>query len=126
MLNFRIVTMKRLLLMFIMSVFAICSYAGTKNYSGDNVIVHFHGNYFEIIDNKKNVCIVVKIEEEKKSTGEIVYNIFCENKYTKGIAKYALTRTIKTLVSSVATPVVGGVAGVIASDVYDDVCEYYK
>ena len=65
-------------------------------------------------------------QEEKKSTGEIVYNIFCENKYTKGIAKYALTRTIKTLVSSVATPVVGGVAGVIASDVYDDVCEYYK
>ncbi|MBQ2980269.1 MAG: hypothetical protein IJE18_09205 [Bacteroidaceae bacterium] len=96
-----------------------------KSFLSGKVVVTNGGKYYEIVDNEKNVCIYIEIEEEKTSNGTF-YNLMCENKTTKGIAKFALRGAIGTVVASTtASPTIAGLASEIAGSIYEEVCDYY-
>lgn len=76
-----------------------------------------------------NVCIIVTIDRTKNSLGEWVYEFASGNKKTKNLTKLALKSAITLGISSVASPAgaaaISAVATSVASDIYDDVCNYY-
>lgn len=85
-----------------------------------------YGNVTVIEDDINQRTIQLKVEKEKKTTGQFVYKVMCGNKYTKTVAKTALSMTIKAAVSSTGIGAFGANAvASIASTVYDDVCNYY-
>ncbi|MDE5560820.1 MAG: hypothetical protein K2J00_03295 [Bacteroidaceae bacterium] len=106
----------------------------------DGVYLVSYGNTFVIEDDnsqqsKTLVNLSVKRHEDK--SGRIVYDILCGNKYTKDIAKTYLKLTLSSVITSAAAAIggaggaaVGGVistyATSIASNIYDDVCNYYQ
>lgn len=106
----------------------------------DGVYLVSYGNTFVIEDDnsqqsKPLVNLSVKRHEDK--SGRPIYDILCGNKYTKDIAKTSLKLTLSSVITSAATTI-GGVGGAavggiistyatsIASNIYDDVCNYYK
>lgn len=122
--------MKKVFLLLCMVFITVSSnYASTysscdkRTYDNGRVIVTSSGSYFEIVDNNKNVCIYIKIEEERKSDGRVLYNLMCENKVTKGLTKFALRGAILAIIPEKVT---ASVVGEIASGIYEEVCEYYK
>lgn len=104
--------------------------AATKKYNNGEVTAHLSGNRAEIVDNVKNVCIVVKVSRQKSSAGEWLYEFACNNKTTKRLTLLALHEAIKVGVSTVASPLgaaaISGVATIVADDIYDSICEYYR
>lgn len=94
-----------------------------------------YGNTAVVEDdvNQKTWQLSVKAEEKKDSqghpTGELIYELACGNKYTKGLTKMALSTAITTSLTAVAGPygtVTAQVANMVANTFYEDVCEYYK
>lgn len=85
-----------------------------------------YGNVTVIEDDINQRTIQLKVEKEKKTTGQIVYKVMCGNKYTKTVIKKGLSMAIKAAVTSTGVGAFGtGVVNAIASKVYDDVCDYY-
>ena len=85
-----------------------------------------YGNVTVIEDDVNQRTIQLIVEKEKKSTGQIVYRVMCGNKYTKVVAKTALSMTIKAAVSSTGIGAFGANAvASIASTAYDDACNYF-
>ena len=122
--------MKKLVLLFLMMLgFVTATFAETKQYKQGEVIAYLSGNRAEIVDNNNNVCIIVTIDKSKNSLGEWVYEFACNNKTTKNLTKLALKSAITVGISSVASPAgaaaISAVATTVASDIYDDVCNYY-
>lgn len=122
--------MKKLILLFVMVLgIVVTSFAETKQYKHGEVTAYLSGNRAEIVDNNNNVCIIVTIDRTKNSLGEWVYEFACGNKKTKNLTKLALKSAITFGISSVASPAgaaaISAVATSVASDIYDDVCNYY-
>lgn len=123
--------MKRLLLFFIMMLGIVSTAsAETKQYKNGEVTAYLSGNRAEIVDNNKNVCIIVSVSRSKNAVGEWVYEFACNNKKTKNLTKLGLKAAITAGISSVASPAgavaISAVATSIAGDVYDDVCNYFS
>ena len=111
------------------------SFAQNRTKIIDGVYLVRYGNVAVVEDdiNQKTWRLSVNAEEKKDSqgrpTGELIYELACGNKYTKGLTKFALSGAITTSLTAVAGPygtVTAQVANMIASTFYDDVCEYYK
>lgn len=120
--------MKRLLMLLVVAlVFGLTSFAKQKQYKHGEITAHLSGNRVEIVDNVKNVCIVVEVNRSKNSVGDYVYEVLCNNKKTKNLTKTALKSAISSLIATQA-PYASGIipyANSIASDLYDDVCNYF-
>ncbi|MBQ8939120.1 MAG: hypothetical protein IJ047_02725 [Paludibacteraceae bacterium] len=111
---------------------------------GDGLTLVTYGNTAVIEDDNTQQSISLSIERREDSNGRPVYDLFCGNKYTKGIMKTSLQVAISSIITSAAASVgaSGGPAGAaagasigatiskyannIASNIYDDVCDYYK
>ena len=76
----------------------------------DGVYLVRYGNTAVVEDdiNQKTWNLSVEAEEKKDSqghpTGELIYNLACGNKYTKGLTKMALSGAISVSLSAVAGP----------------------
>lgn len=111
-------------------LFTISNSASAQNRVkiSDGVYLISYGNTF-VIENdnlQRSEPIQVRVEKTNDSNGYTTYDLFCGNKYTKGIAKTALSGAIATTLSS--TGVASWVAPFaisIANNIYDDVCNYY-
>lgn len=85
-----------------------------------------YGNTAVIEDDINQMTWNLSVTREQKSTGEWIYYVTCGNKYTKNVAKYGLSAAITGAVAATGVGAFGaGVAGVIASTFYEDVCEYF-
>lgn len=93
----------------------------------DDVYLVRYGNVTVIEDNKNQKTWSITIEREKKDIGEWVYYVACENKYTKAVAKTALSSAIAAAVSSTGIGAFGtSVAVSVSNVIYDDVCDYFN
>ena len=119
--------MKRLLLVLCgLLFFAGVSEAQERMQIARGLYIVRYGNITVIEDDVNQRTIRLKVEEEKKSTGQIVYRVMCGNKYTKVVAKTALSMTIKAAVSSTGVGAFGASAvAAIASTAYDDACNHF-
>lgn len=123
--------MKKLLL-FVLLIFSTSILFANNANDGkkkfDNVVVTSHGNYYEIVDNEKNVCTYIRIEQDSNG----LYNLMCENKLTKRLTKKALKAAIHTALVSLIPNTYGlsalfiEVAPDIADYLYDEACEYFE
>lgn len=124
-------------LLFILAVFGFSktSYAQTRTKIVDGVYLVRYGNTAVVEDdiNQRTWNLSVQATEKKdsqgRSTGEIIYDLACGNKYTKNLTKWTLQTAIATSITAVAGPysvAVAGAATTIAGTFYEDVCEYYK
>ena len=111
------------------------SFAQKRTKIVDGVYLVRYGNTAVVEDdiNQKTWQLSVKAEEKKDSqgnpTGELIYELACGNKYTKGLTKMALSSAITVSLTAVAGPygtVTAQVANMVANIYYEDVCEYYK
>lgn len=103
-----------------------------------------YGNTYTIEDDKTQQCITLSVERRKDNYGRPIYDIFCGNKYTKGLIKTTLqsgiTRAFTSAGAAIGASVSGGAATVtgasigaflsryandLASLIYDDICDYY-
>lgn len=111
--------------------------AQKKTKISDGVYLVNYANTWTIEDENTQQCISLSIDKREDRSGRPIYDIFCGNKYTKGVAKTALQRGITSALSA-AGAALGGPGGAalgetisrfvnsIASNIYDDVCNYYK
>jgi hypothetical protein len=121
----------------LLSVFSDAAFAQTRTKIADGLILIRNGDEFGIEDNinQKTWWITISRQKQKVESstqnssgtaGEWVYYVACGNKYSKNVLKYGLSATIS---GAVAYTGVGafysGVAGVLASTIYDDVCRYF-
>ena len=124
--------MKRLIsILFVLSAvfcFSVNASAHQKQYGNGQVTANYSGNKVEIVDNVKNVCIVVTVEKKKNNYGEIVYDVVCgPNKFAHGLSKTALKKIIESNIESVSKDygsLISPFAGYIAGELYDMVCGY--
>ena len=111
---------------------------------GDGLTLVTYGNTAVIEDDNTQQSISLSIERHEDSSGRPVYDLFCGNKYTKGIMKTTLQAAISSIITTAAASIgssagpAGTAAGAsigatvskyannIASYIYDDVCDYYK
>jgi hypothetical protein len=85
-----------------------------------------YGNTAVIEDDIHQKTWNLSVTKEQKSTGEWIYYVACGNKYSKAVAKYALSGAVSAAVAATGIGAFSsGVAGVVASTFYDDVCEYF-
>lgn len=130
---------KRILvsLLFVLAVFGFSktTVAQTRTKIVDGVYLVRYGNTAVVEDdiNQMTWNLSVTAQEKKdsqgRSTGELIYELACGNKYTKNLTKFALAGAITTGLTAVAGPygaVTAGVATTIANTFYEDVCEYYR
>lgn len=111
------------------------AFAQQRTKIAEGVYLVRYGNTAVVEDdiNQKTWQLSVKAEEKKDSqgrpTGELIYDLACGNKYTKGLTKLALSRAITASLTAVAGPygtVTATVANAVANTFYEDVCKYYK
>lgn len=131
--------MKRILIILlgVLTLFFVVNPASAQKRTKivDGVYLVRYGNTAVVEDdiNQKTWQLSVKAEEKKDSqgnpTGELIYELACGNKYTKGLTKMALSSAITASLTTVAGPygtVTAQVANMVANIYYEDVCEYYK
>lgn len=119
--------MKKILLLFTACIcFAINTDAQQRTKITNDVYLVRYGNTTVIEDDKNQKTWSITVEKQQKSVGEWVYYVACENKYSKTVAKYALSGAVTAAVSSTGIGLFGsGVAARISSVIYDDVCNYF-
>lgn len=118
--------MKRFLILLCSVFFIAAINAQERMQISKGLYIVRYGNVTVIEDDINQRTIQLKVEKEKKTTGQIVYKVMCGNKYTKTVIKKGLSMAIKAAVSSTGVGTFGtGVVDAIASKVYDDVCDYY-
>lgn len=107
---------------------SITASAHQKKYGNGQVTANYTGNKVEIVDNVKNVCIVVSVDKKKNNYGQTVYDVICgPNKFAHGLSKTALKKIIESNIESVAKDygsIISPFAGYIAGELYDIVCGY--
>lgn len=85
-----------------------------------------YGNTAVVEDDVNQRTWTLSITREKNQAGEWMYNVMCENKYSKVVIKSALATAISGAVASTgAGNFAAGVAGKISAIIYDDVCNYF-
>lgn len=95
-----------------------------------------YGNTAVIEDDNNQRSISIEVQKREDNSGRVVYDIFCGNKYTKGIIKTALQGAISSILIKAGSAISGESGAVlartisdyansIASNFYDDVCAYY-
>lgn len=111
--------------------------AQTRTKISDGVYLVNYANTWTIEDDNTQQCITLSVNKREDRSGRPVYDVLCGNKYTKGLTKTALQGGI-TYALSAAGASLGGPGGAalgatisryvnsIASNIYDDVCDYYK
>lgn len=108
--------------------FSTTASAYETQYGNGQVTAKYSENKVEIVDNVKNVCIVVTVEKKKNNFGEIVYDVVCgPNKFAHGLNKTALKKIIESNIESVSEDygsLISPFAGYIAGELYDRVCGY--
>lgn len=89
----------------------------------DGIYIATYGNVTVIENDIKQQTIQIKVQ--KKSDN--VYDIFCENKFVKSVAKTGIKMAIvAALKASGVASWVSPFAGVAADHAYDAVCNYFK
>lgn len=140
--------MRKLLLLFAAFITfsaTICAQERTK--IADGLFLVRYGNTAVIEDDIHQCTLQLKVEKtsQKDSHGQQVYNLFCGNKYTKGVAKTTMKAAITALITKASATIGGAVGGPggaaagitagafisqyansIASNFYDDVCNYFS
>lgn len=133
--------MKKIILALI-AVFAVLMISDNANAQkktkiADGLYLVSYGNTCVIEDDNNQQSLRLKVDMRKDGSGRPIYDLLCGNKYTKGIAKTALQGAITYGLAS-AGAAMGGASGAafgaylskyansIASNFYDDVCDYYK
>jgi hypothetical protein len=102
-------------------------YAQTRTKITNDLTLVRYGNVSVIEDDKNQMTWNLSVTREKKSTGEWIYYVACENKYTKTVLKTGLSLAINGAVSSTGIGVFGSAAvAAIATTFYDDVCAYFE
>jgi hypothetical protein len=107
----------------------------TRTKITDGLTLIRNGDEYGIEDDIHQKTWWITISREKKidnpnssskSIGEWVYYVTCGNNYSKNVLKYSLSGAIT---GAVAYTGIGtffaGVAGVISTTIYDDVCKYF-
>lgn len=99
---------------------------GKKKFN--NIVVTSHGNYYEIIDNEKNVCIYIRIEQDSNG----MYKLMCDNKLVKRTNKRLLKAAIDYVAATYIPATYGLSGGItffssdIADFIYEKACEYFE
>lgn len=119
--------MKRILLILFMLMIATGSvWAQQRTKIAEGVTLVRYGNTAVVEDDINQKTWRLSVERDKNKAGEWVYNIACGNRYTKAVAKFAVSRSIKALLIQTGVgSTVSGVAARIAEYFYDDVCDYF-
>lgn len=127
--------MKKLFLITLSILCCLVVNAQQRTKITDGVYLVRYGNTAVVEDdiNNRTWNLSVTAEEKKdlqgRSTGEMIYELACGNKYTKNLTKWTLNAAIATSLTAVAGPygaVTAGVATSIASVFYEDVCNYFE
>ena len=108
--------------------------AQTRTKISNGVYLVNYANTWTIEDDNTQQCITLSIDKREDRSGRPVYDILCGNKYTKGVAKTALKGGITSALSAAGAALgvpelgarIGKYVNSIASDIYDDVCDYFK
>ena len=119
--------MKRILLiLFVLMVASGSVWAQQRTKIAEGVTLVRYGNTAVVEDDINQKTWRLSVERDKNKAGEWVYNIACGNKYTKAVAKFAVSRSIKALLIQTGVgSTVSGAAARIAEYFYDDVCDYF-
>ncbi|MDR2065097.1 MAG: hypothetical protein LBP85_05245 [Prevotellaceae bacterium] len=99
--------------------------AQTRTKIADGIYLVSYGNSFGIENDNTKQCINLSVSQNKNSAGAVVYDIFCGNKYTKGLIKTGLAYGIKTALTAYGQAWLTPFIGVVANTIYDDVCDYF-
>ena len=134
--------MKKIVIILLSIVMSIPVFA-ERYRIGEGLTLVTYGNTAVIEDENTQQSISLSIEKKQDSNGMSTYDLFCGNKYTKGVMKTSLQFAISSIITSAAGAIgtAGGPAGTaagatigalvskyasnIASNIYDDVCDYY-
>ena len=135
--------MKKILV--VLTALVLCLPAFSERYRiGEGLTLITYGNTAVIEDDNSQQSISLSVERREDNNGRPVYDVFCGNKYTKGIMKTSLQLAITSIITTVAASIGssagpgGTVAGAsmgatvskyannIASNIYDDVCKYFE
>lgn len=119
--------MKRFLIVLLFFCVTIGSaFAQQRTKIAEGITLVRYGNTAVIEDDIHQKTWKLSVEREKNKVGEWVYNVACGNKYTKAVAKFAVSAAIKALLvqSGVGASISGATAS-IAMVFYDDVCDYF-
>lgn len=111
--------------------------AQTRTKISNGVYLVNYANTWTIEDDNTQQCITLSIDKREDRSGHPVYDILCGNKYTKGVAKAALQSGITSALSAVGAyyggpkgaafgATISRYANLIALNIYDDVCDYFK
>jgi hypothetical protein len=99
--------------------------AQTRTKIADGIYLVSYGNSFGIENDNTKQCINLSVAQKKNSAGDVVYDILCGNKYTKGLIKTGLAYGIRAALSAYGQAWLTPIAGVVANNIYDDVCNYF-
>lgn len=119
--------MKKLLLVLVVWTMALGSvWAQQRTKIAEGVTLVRYGNTAVVEDDINQTTWRLSVERDKNKAGEWVYNIACGNKYTKAVAKFAVSSAIRALLIQTGVgSTVSGAAATIAVFFYDDVCDYF-
>jgi hypothetical protein len=88
-------------------------------------LVNYGGATYGIENDNTKQCVNLSVKQQKTSAGAVVYDVFCGNKYTKGLAKTGLASGILAALTAVGQPWLAPFVGVVANNIYDDVCHHF-
>lgn len=119
--------MKRVLLVLVvLMITSVSVWAQQRTKIAEGVTLVRYGNTAVVEDDINQTTWSLSVERDKNKAGEWVYNIACGNRYTKAVAKFAVSAAIKTLLIQTGVgSTVSGAAATIAMVFYDDVCDYF-
>ncbi|GHT63311.1 hypothetical protein AGMMS50239_19000 [Bacteroidia bacterium] len=127
-----------------MVCFGISANAQTRTKIADGLTLVRYGNTAVLEDDVNQRTIRLEVKQKTNSTGAVVYDFLCGNKYTKDLSKQALKDGITIALTALGGSTgasaagLGGVAGAaagayiaryantIAMNLYDDACNYFK
>jgi len=93
---------------------------------GEGIYVVSYGSTSWIENDNIGMSFPIKVEKAgKNSYGETLYNVLCENKVIKNVAKGGLTAAIKTALASAGIPIPSWAISPIVNAIYDGICDYY-
>ena len=102
-----------------------------KTQISDGVYLVQYGNVQVIEDDNKQMSIRIEVKNSGKKdsrTGEVIYDLFCNNKFVKSVNIWMLSEAIsaalKATVWGAAVP--SAVVKIAVGAIYESICEYYR
>lgn len=120
--------MKKIIILFIITIISSFNAAAQQRTKmADGIYLVSYGNTFVIENEKLQRTETLSITKKENSLGEEVYEVLCGNKYSKTVAKYALSGAVSAaLTASGVASWASGLAAALTSTIYDDICDYYE